>query len=123
MPEEQVESFVAFHSGSPPGIAATGLGPCTVQPVVAEKNVVDFELGYGGCKAMQGSAMLILRATLSESGDAFVRWKQRVILDCEAMFPGMSKAFACQPSETSLLFVAIFPQAPLLPPRAAPIEL
>jgi hypothetical protein len=73
MPEEQAESFIAFHSGSEPGIASTGLGPCTVQPVVAEKNTIDFELGYGGCKAMQGSAMLVLRATLSESGDAFAR--------------------------------------------------
>ena len=70
---------------------------------------------------MQGSAMLILRATLSESGDAFVRWKQRVILDCEAMFPGMSKAFACQPSETSLLFVAVFPEA--TPPPSARLML
>ncbi len=73
MPEDQAESFVAFHSGSEPGIASTGLGPFTVQPVVAEKHTIDFELGYGGCKAMQGSAMLILRATLSESGDAFAR--------------------------------------------------
>ena len=60
---------------------------------------------------MKDSAVMILRATLSESADAFLKWKQRVVFDHEAMFPGMSKAFACQPSETSVILIAIFPQA------------
>jgi hypothetical protein len=110
LPEDQVDPFIAFHGGSAPAIAGTGLGPCTIQPVVSEASTIDFELGYGGGKAMKDSAMMILRATLSESADAFSKWKQRVVFEHEAMFPGMSKAFACQPSETSVLLVAIFPQ-------------
>lgn len=111
MPEDQADTFIAFHSGASPAIASSGLGPCTVLPVVSESSTVDFELGYGGGRAMKDSAVMILRATLSESADAFLKWKQRVVFDHEAMFPGMSKAFACQPSETSVILIAIFPQA------------
>ena len=101
MTEDKAEDFVTFHKHS-------SLPPIAFVPEISP---IDFELGYGGCKAMNDSAMLILRATLSESADAFPILKGRIIEEHATMFPGMSKTFVCQPTETSILLVAIFPQA------------
>ncbi len=110
MPEDKSENFVAFHTGENPQISSTPLGPLTIQPAAADISVIEFELGYGGCQSMTGSAMMILRATLSENTDSFDVWRQQIIMESDTIFPGLCKAFATRPTEMTLLLVALFPE-------------
>lgn len=120
LPSENKDAFLNFFQGDaaadvPPPVLESPLGKLLTAPVQIEEFQVDFELGYGGSKAMAGSAVLVCTLTLVCAYDDF----KAIFFELkDQLYPGCSKAFVCRVGDDQVSYVVVFPASHLAAAKA-----